>query len=50
MEYLDSVGLTGFADQRAGSLPYGEQRRLGDRQGHGYGAQADSPGRARGPG
>ncbi len=28
LEYLDFVGLSGFADQRAGSLPYGEQRRL----------------------
>ena len=28
MKFLDFVGLAGFADQRAGSLPYGEQRRL----------------------
>ena len=28
LEFLDFVGLTDFADQRAGSLPYGEQRRL----------------------
>ncbi|OAN52850.1 ABC transporter ATP-binding protein [Paramagnetospirillum marisnigri] len=26
--WLDRVGLTGFADEEAGSLPYGHQRRL----------------------
>lgn len=28
MEFLSFVGLTAFADSRANSLPYGEQRRL----------------------
>jgi len=28
MEYLDFVGLSGYADSASGSLPYGAQRRL----------------------
>jgi len=28
LELLDSVNLTGFVSERAGSLPYGQQRRL----------------------
>ncbi len=28
LDFLDFVGLAGFSEQRAGSLPYGEQRRL----------------------